>query len=124
MGYSSVGGYTAWGRTHLKVALKHYFIKVRLLQLSDLGYWFVGEQQGTEQVEDKEVIFFFFFNKNQILPASEFSLFGKAYSKHWHSDELPWEPIGHEVSLWREFSALQKMPLQQDSNSTIYKVDN
>lgn len=60
LGYSSVGGYTTWGRTHLKVALKHYFIKVRLLPLSDLGYWFVGEQQGTEQVEDKEVIFFFF----------------------------------------------------------------
>lgn len=51
---------------------------------------------------------FFFLNKNQILPAPEFSLFGKAHGKHRHPDELPREPIRHEVSQWREFSALQK----------------
>lgn len=32
-------------------------MQCKLLQFSDLGYWFAGEQEGTEQVEDREVNF-------------------------------------------------------------------
>lgn len=32
------------GRTHLKAAVKHYFMKFRLLKFSDLDYWFSRQQ--------------------------------------------------------------------------------
>lgn len=47
------------GRTHLKAVLKHYFMKFKLLKFSDFDYWFACQQKGTEQVEDRKVIFFF-----------------------------------------------------------------
>lgn len=49
--------HTVWVRTHVKTTLKHDFMKLSLLQFADLGYGFAGEQQGSEQVEDREGIF-------------------------------------------------------------------
>lgn len=44
LSYGPMGVHTSWGRRHLKAALKHYFVKFRLLRFSDLSYWSAGEQ--------------------------------------------------------------------------------
>lgn len=95
------------GKDSPKSSLKTLLCGIRAFAIFWLGLlvcgWAVGYRVGGGEGSD-----FFFLNKNQILPAPEFSLFGKAHGKHRHPDELPREPIRHEVSQWREFSALQK----------------
>lgn len=61
---------------------------------------------------------FFFLNKNQIPPYPPFSYF-ESTGQLWSSDEPAWEPIGHEMSLCRELSGLQKTPSHQDYNTVL-----
>lgn len=118
LGSGPIGVHTPWGRLHhLKAALKHYFVKFRLLQFSDLSYWSAGEQAvghgtgGGQGGDLKKKI------KSHQLLGSAF--FEKAHSEHWSLEELPRVPVGCGMSRRRGFFTLQKTPLQQDCNKHL-----